>query len=223
MTILFFPTQSTAATTSLLRAWNYGSLKTKVAAYAERSDLTSVIPDFIDYAHQEICRRLRGSLNATTADLTIDAESVALPDDFGAARRLYLDVTPRRMVNFVGPEERADISALLTRGSYPSHASIEGLNIVFAPLFGSTTTGKLLYWAIPTGFDADTDTNFVLAKYPYLYLYGSLAELFRYLEDDNNSDRYQVKFDALLDDINRKEASDQLAGGIQGRASGLVI
>lgn len=224
MTVLLFPQQSTVtASNSTVRAWTYADLKSRVADWATRADVTTLVPTFIDYAHQEICRRLRASLNSFTADLTINAESVAIPDDFLAIRRLYLDTTPRRIVSVVSAEERADLTALLPASDYPTHASIEGASIVFAPVFTGSPTGKLLYWGVISGLSADTDTNVVLTKYPFLYLYGALAELYRYTEDDNASDRYQVKFDALISDINRQEASDALAGAIQPQASGAVI
>lgn len=211
MTVLLFQSQTTTVNNpTTTRAWTYGDLKERVASWAERQDVTALIPTFCDYAHQEICRRLRASVNSTTADLTINAESIDLPGDFAAARRLYIDLSPRRNVMFVTPEERADLAALVGTRDYPTHAAIEGDQLTFAPVFTATATGKLLYYFLPSGLLADSDSNVVLEKYPYLYLEGALAELFRYLSDDNAADRHESRFSGMIEAINASEAADAL-------------
>lgn len=205
-----------------MKITNYGTLKTAIADFAERADLTTQIPYFVDYAQQEIARNLRGSINTVAADITVSASTVAVPSDFQASRRLYLSVTPVRTIAFCSPETLAEVGAEYTTSSYPSHVSVQGSNFVFAPPFGSSSTGKLLYWATPAVMSADTDTNVVLTEYPFLYLYGALSELFRYIIDDR-SEPMDQRFRALLADINKREAFDALAGGVQGRPSTGVI
>jgi hypothetical protein len=193
----------------------YGDLKASVADWATRSDLTTQVPDFIGWAHQEICRRLRANVMLASADLTINAETINQPTGFVAFKRLYLDTTPRKKIATVSAETAMDMSVTHVTSTYPTAVAVEGTLLRFAPLFTGTATGKALYYKEPTALSADADTNVVLTKYPFLYLYGALEALFRYLEDDNNADRYGGQFGALIEDINGSAAADQMSGSLQ--------
>lgn len=202
---------------------NYGTLKTALADFSERNDLTTKLPYFVDSAHQEVCRKLRGTVNIATAGVTINAEYIAQPSGFRAMKRLYLDLTPRRALTAVSAEKRVDLTVQFTATAYPDNYSVEGANLAFSPVPNGSVTAKALYYQDPDAFSVDLDTNVVLTKYPFLYLYGGLAELFRYLEDDNNADRYEARFRAMIDDINASEAKDALSGPLQGFASSSLV
>lgn len=202
----------------------YSDLKASVASWANRTDLASQIPDFVAWAHEEIGRRLRAPVLYTRADVSVNAETVAAPTDFLAAKQFYLDLTPRRTLRLTDAGTLIEMTSNLVAGDYPTHFAVEGAStLAFAPLFSGSATGKLLYYAAPATLSADSDTNVVLAKYPFLYLYGSLEALFRYLADDSNTDRYGNLFGALIDSINAEEAKDAFRGPLQGAPSGAVV
>lgn len=201
----------------------YATLKTALANWSERSDLTDLLPDFVNYAHQEIGRTLRANVNLLTADVTISGESAAVPTRFRAMKRLYYDTTPRRLVKMTSPEGRADITAEFATSTYATHASVEGSLLFFGPVPSGGGTLKTLYYSTPATLSADADTNAVLTLYPFMYLYGALAELFRYIEDDAKADRYENRFRGLIKDTNQSEAADAVSGPLQGRASGGVV
>lgn len=193
----------------------YAELKAACATWSERSDLTSVIPDFVTYAEQEIGRNLRCSTNIATADVTINAETVAVPTYFRAIRRFYLNVTPRRILTVTSPEGREDLIMAYSAQTYPTHVAVEGRSFGFAPVPTGTTTGKLLYYTGYAPMSADADTNAVLTAYPFLYLFGSLSALFSYLMDEANHAKYEGLFRGLLKDINDSEAKDAMSGPLQ--------
>jgi hypothetical protein len=203
----------------------YGELKAAIAAWATRTDLDARMDEFTGWAHQEICRRLRAPVLYARADVAVSAETAPAPAGFLAARRLYLDVSPRRVLRQTDVATLADISASLGLSDYPSHFGVEGTGtLVFAPLFGGTASGKLLYYRAPDALAADGDGNVVLAKYPFLYLWGALEALYRYLEDDQTCDRYGGLFGALIDSINAEEAADAARGPLVApAASGAVV
>jgi hypothetical protein len=202
----------------------YAGLKSAVADWATNDALTSQIPDFVSWAHQEICRKLRAPVLYARSDVTVSAETASAPTGFLAAKRFYLDTSPRVELRVASSETVIDMTSRFGTGTYPSHFAVEGTDtLAFAPLFSTSSTGKLLYYKAPTTLSADADTNVVLTKYPFLYLYGALEALFRYQEDDNNADRYGALFGALLSDINGKEAADALSGPLGGQASGTVV
>jgi hypothetical protein len=203
----------------------YGELKAAVAGWATKTGLDDQMGDFVGWAHQEICRRLRAPVLYARADVAVSAETAAAPDGFLAARSLYLDVAPRRVLRQTDAASLADVSAGVTLSDYPSHFATEGTNLlVFAPLFGGSATGKVLYYQAPAALVADADSNVVLARYPFLYLWGALEALYRYLEDDATCDRYAGLFAALIESVNSEETADALRAPMAApAASGAVV
>ena len=204
---------------------NLGELKSALAGWATKSGLDAQMDDFVGWAHQEICRRLRAPALHARADVAVAAETAPAPDGFLAARRLYLDVTPRRVLRQTDAASLADLSASLGLCDYPSQFAVErGDTLVFAPLFSGQATGKLLYFQAPAALVEDGDSNVVLDKYPFLYLWGGLEALYRYLEDDANCDRYGGLFGALIDSVNACETADALRGPLVAQAAtGAVV
>ena len=123
-----------------------------------------------------------------------------------------------------GASTLAELTANLGLYDYPSHFAVEGSDtLAFAPLFGGQATGKLLFYQAPDPLMADADSNVVLARYPFLYLWGALEALYRYLEDDQNCDRYAGLFGALIDSINASEAADALRGPLAAPAASSAV
>lgn len=197
---------------------NYLTLQTAVTDWATFNQAAQV-PVFIAWAHQEIGRRLRCNLLLKRADVTLLGSSAfaAQPADFGAVKTFRLDTTPRRKLEVTSAEIVEDMCFDSATQTYPEYVAIEGANFHFGPLFTGATTGKLLYYGLPTVLSADTDTNVVLTRYPFAYLYGALEALYRFMEDDIQADRYGALFGALITDINAMEAADAMSGPLQTR------
>jgi len=202
-----------------------GELKAALAGWATKSGLEAQMDDFVGWAHQEICRRLRAPVLYARADVAVDAETAAAPAGFLAARRFHLEVTPRVVLRQTDAATLADLSASSSLEAYPCWFAVEGADtLAFAPRFAGAATGKLLFYRAPEALAGDDDSNVVLGKYPYLYLWGGLEALYRYLEDDQTCDRYAGLFAALIDSINTEEAADALRGPLAApAASGAVV
>jgi hypothetical protein len=192
-----------------------GNLKTALASWSNRTDLTDQFPDFISWAQQEINRRLRANVMLASADLTIDGETISQPANFLGFKRLYLDLSPRYAVKTISAEGAMDLSANLGTQTYPTHVAVEGTLLRFAPLFTGSVTGKALYYKSVDPMSEDGDSNVVLLKYPFLYLYGALEALNDYLENTEGAQKWGGKFGALIEDINTRDAKDSMAGPLQ--------
>lgn len=195
----------------------YGGLTTALAGFSTYTDLTATnYADFVSWAQQEIGRRLRSSVNLKSSTATISSETIAVPTDFGSIRRFYLNTTPARtLLETVSPEVALGITSQLSTQTAPSAVTIEGSSFRFAPLFSGSFTGTLLYYATPGALSASTDTNAVLTKYPYLYLFGAMEALHMYKEDDDQADRFGQRFGSLIEDINSRDAKDSYSGPLQ--------
>jgi hypothetical protein len=60
----------------------YAELKTSIGDWLNRSDLTSVIPDFISLAEAQVERTLRTRQMIVRANASFDAQYGAVPADF---------------------------------------------------------------------------------------------------------------------------------------------
>ena len=140
---------------------NYGELKTAIAAWLNKSNLTSVIPDFIAMAELDMRRDLRLAVMETLATGTLSGETLAHPDRFVEARRLVVgdDVYAYRT-----PEEYQ----LLADSSQKVFTSI-GQSIY---ILGGTAGDdySLIYKAGLAALTGDGNTNWILTNAPDIYL-----------------------------------------------------
>lgn len=203
---------------------SYSGLQQAISDWSTKTSLSAQIPDFVAWAHQEIGRKLRAPVLYARAAVTINAETVAAPAGFLAARRFYIDAATRQPLQLMDSGQLIDLTINATPRERPTAFAVEGTDtLAFAPLFSGSLTGQMLYYKAPALLSAAGDSNVVLAKYPFLYLYGALEALFRFLEDDNNTDRYGAQFGALISSINDEEAKDALRGPLVGSAGGAVV
>jgi hypothetical protein len=89
----------------------YTELKTSIADWLNRSDLTATIPDFISLAEAQIERTLRTRQMLTRTTLTIDGEFESTQSDFLETRALKLTstnpVTPLSFMTMDALDEEA--------------------------------------------------------------------------------------------------------------------
>jgi hypothetical protein len=193
----------------------FGGLKTALADYSGRAGNATWlanVPLFVRRAHDVLMRDLRIPLLMTTADLTINAERVAVPTGFRAVERLYIDSDTDQPLSPASVEQRV-IYAIQYDAAKPIWFSVEGGFLAFAPVPDTSYTGKLLYRKALTFFASDADTNDLLTRYPHAYLFGALAEAARFDLNDESIALYETLFRNEIDAINTSEQADAMAGG----------
>jgi hypothetical protein len=165
---------------------NYGELKSAVADFLNRSDLTSVIPTFIDFAEAEFNRSFRIRQMIARAEAVIDSRFSAVPADFLEAKDLAIvtgnPVTP---LQFVTQQETAQLrNTTITSAGKPRYFSVVGDQFEFLPTPDTEYSLEMTYYANITPLASDSDTNWLLTDYPDVYLYTSLMHSAPYLKDD---------------------------------------
>jgi len=159
---------------------NYGELKAQIAAYAHRNDLVNQIPGFVELAHARIYRDARLPEMIKDIEITPTANPQALPDDYVDLRELS-GGAPQGNRYLLQSINRHQLANYNTGGPHPLFYALTGNSIEIVP--PTETTLRLVYWSRLAFFNEDTDTNAVLDRYPYLYLYGSLIELYNFTQD----------------------------------------
>lgn len=128
--------------------------------------------------------------------------AVPLPTDFVEQRRLYLDVSTNKRLDFFASTVFWDRNAVNESGQ-PDIYTVEGDYLLVAPVPSSTYYLRLLYYRRFTALSSNTDTNWILTNARGLYLYGALLEAYLFLEDDKGAATYGALYDQQLDILHK--------------------
>lgn len=183
----------------------YSELKTAVANFLARTDLTSQIPDFIQLAEARMSRELetRSQEKRATATLTANDEYVALPTDLREVREVKLNTSPNTVLEYRSPT--ALDSQFTGAGGKPQAYSIVGNEIKFRPIPDSAYTAEIVYIGSLQALSDSNATNTILSRHPDAYLSGALAEAYVYLMDDARAQLYDGKFGRAIEEIKKDE------------------
>lgn len=186
----------------------YGELKTAVAVWLNRADLTSYIPDFITLAEQRInyggegafmSAPLRIPAMQTSETGTITASSIAFPTRF--LEPINLSATSGGnawSLDYVSPAafaEQSTVAGLPSVYTYLSNA------IKTAGTDSATYT--LHYYQAFSGLMTDADTNWLLTNAPSIYLYATLIESAPFLGDDPKLSLWANMLNSSISAVNR--------------------
>lgn len=192
---------------------NYSALKTTVANYLGRSDLTTQIPDFITLAETRLARELRTRqmLKSATSLMTSGDAKLALPTDFLQVRDLYIQGNPRMPVTYLAPsaftrDARADESGL------PFYYTVLAAEFLFAPIPDAARTLEILYYAKPAVLSDSNASNVFLANYPDALLYGALLEAEPYLINDARVQLWVSLYDRAINSITTADEGSEYSG-----------
>ena len=187
----------------------FSGLKTTIADYLNRDDLTSIIPSFITLAEAKFNRKLRVRQMVKRATATLDTQYFAFPADFLQAKEFQLNTNPITYLQYV-TQNQGDYSSSTQYISVgkPQFYTIIGTQIQVIPTPDTGYTGELTYYGkIPALSDSNT-SNWLLVYAPDLYLYGALLEAAPYLKDDERLATWSTLYTNSLGDI---EVADQRA------------
>lgn len=191
----------------------YSDLKSTIASYLARSDLTSQIPDFIRLAEVRLRRnlRIRQMLKLAYTSATGGDSTVGLPTDFIEMRNLYLDTNPEQPLNYLSPSTFTR-NARTHESGKPNNYTILSDEIQLAPVPDTNYTVYMLYYAAPTFLSDSTSTNAFMTTCPDLLLYGSLSEAEPYLMNDARLAVWAGLYTRALDDLTKSDDGGEYSG-----------
>jgi hypothetical protein len=187
----------------------YTQLQAAAVSWSNRSDLSTLIPDFITLAEDRINRALRvRQMEAELSDTIFD-NYITLPAGTAAVKALWVDGHEDSPLE-ARPYE--DLLRLGTQGTATAWAR-QGDNVYFN---GDGDVSGVIYERIPAL--ADNLENWLLTAHPTVYLYGTLAELYSYTRNQPQIEYWTAKFEAALADVNGADMRDRFAGPLTVRA-----
>ena len=192
---------------------SYSDLKTTIASYLARSDLTSVIPDFIRLAEERLRRdlRIRQMLVVATANTTAGDSTVGLPTDFLEMRDIHFNTNPISSVSYESPNTFYQ-STRATESGIPRTYTVLASEIQFAPIPDTAYTAQMLYYAKPPLLSDSNASNVFLANCPDALLYGALGEAEPYLMNDARLQVWASLYDRSIASITTADQSSEYSG-----------
>lgn len=175
---------------------NYSTLKSTIADYLNRADLTSQIETFIQFAEADMNSRLRCREQIVRARTTSDAEFVDVPSNWLEAINLHI-VGGQQPLRYITLDE-ADIVNKQQLYTSPHYYSLMNGAIEIIPAPAENIEIEMIYYSkIPALSDAAT-TNWLLTKSPDVYLYGALTHAAPFLMDDQRMPVFMQVYAARL-------------------------
>jgi hypothetical protein len=170
----------------------YATLKSDIAAWTHRANLTAVIPSFVAMAETDIFKTgmpvLRVRELETEAALTVTSLAATLPSDFLEARYIKQDDSGERTLFYRPPEDWTQ--------DHSGYFTIVGDEIRLPT--GFTVNLNLVYYAKPAALSADGDTNTILEDYYQAYLSASLKHASIYTKDQATAQIYENALSAFI-------------------------
>lgn len=192
---------------------SYSDLKTTIANYLARSDLTSVIPDFIRLAEERLRRdlRIRQMLVVATAATTGGDSTIGLPTDFLEMRDIHFNTNPISSVSYESPNTFYQ-STRATESGIPRTYTVLASELQFAPIPDTAYTAQMLYYAKPPLLSDSNSSNVFLANCPDALLYASLGEAEPYLMNDARLQVWASLYDRSVASISTADQSSEYSG-----------
>lgn len=182
---------------------DYSALKSAIADYLARPDLSSVIPTFVSLAESRLNRllQLRITEAATTLTGTIDSRSLSLPSDYIEA--ISLDLTTSGSFCRLVAREIASLSYAATSGT-PCSWAIQGANIILDRPCDQAHTFQFRYRQAFALSD-DQPTNWLLTNHPDLYLMAAMVEAHVYQMNEDAAAGWLAKLNMAIEEVMAKE------------------
>ena len=192
----------------------YTELKTSIGDWLNRSDLTSVIPDFISLAEAQVERTLRTRQMIVRANASFDAQYGAVPADFLETKSLKLTSTnPQTPLEFLSIDALDNKAAEYTGSGKPRFFGVVGGQFRIVPTPDATYTTELTYYAKLTKLSSSVATNWLLTSNPDIYLYGALLQAAPYLQDDARIQTWATLYERALNDSQTADDRGASSGG----------
>ena len=197
----------------------YTELKSTIANWLNRSDLTSEISDdFIKLVEADLNAKLRIRQMEQLDTITIDSETETVPTGFIAVRSFYiLSGDTKYHLNYITPANLYAIKGGSTTG-IPRVYSIESDNgteqFRFGPAPDTTYTGYLQYYKAFTPLSSGNASNYILASHPSVYLYGSLFHAANFIGgiDQAQVQNWIAMYQTALERLESNDQQDSFGG-----------
>lgn len=191
----------------------YAELKTAVANWLNRSDLTTYIPDFVTLGESRIYRELRIRTMEESINSTIASGVVTLPSDYVELKYAYVDGSPVQYLRRTNAQTLIEQYPTRSSDAKPLHISVDAGNFIFGPYPDSAYTIKGTYYKRLAALSDANTTNWFTTNAPGLLLFAALSEAEPFLKNDERTMIWQAKYEQEKAGIEQEEQRERFSGG----------
>jgi hypothetical protein len=195
----------------------YSDLKSAVADWLNRSDLTAVIPSFITLAEAQFNKdeRLRTRESMVRSTATFNGQYESLPSDYLEMANLQInDLQPFGKMQFISLNQIDGYKDAYSTNGVPKYYTIVGNQIELLPTPGQDYTAEMVYYAKIAALSDTNTTNWLLTKHPDVYLYGTLIQSAPYLKDDDRMATWMNLYERGVGDVEVADERALFAGSV---------
>ena len=191
----------------------YSDLKTSIAGYLARSDLTNQIPDFITFAENRLRRelRVRQMLKSVTTATVSGDSTVEVPSDFLEIRDFVVLTNPIQPLSYSSPSALSNDPRASEVG-VPKSYTILANEFLLSPPPDGIYTLRMLYFAAPAYLSSTNASNVFLNIAPDALLYASLIEAEPYLMNDARINTWGTMYDRAIASLAKSDEQGQYSG-----------
>ena len=198
---------------------NYTELKTAVANWLDRDDLTDRIPEFIALAEARFNRvlRLRSMEVKYTADTVAGQRNLALPASYIQMRNFQVNSSPLTTLSYVTPEIYDRVWGGSTSGT-PKFYTILANEVSLGPIPDSVMEVEMLFYkkfdnlASATTSGYPDSVNWLLTNAPDIYLYGTMLEAEPFIMNDERVALWAQALQQGVSDLQEQDNKDRHSG-----------
>ena len=192
---------------------NYTELKTAVANWLDRDDLTARIPEFIALAEARFNRvlRLRSMEAKYTANTVAAQRNLALPASYIQMRNFQVNTSPLTTLSYVTPEIYDRLWGGSTQGT-PKFHTILANEVSLGPIPASVQEVEMLFYKKFDNLSVSTTTNWLITNAPDIYLYGSMLEAEPFIMNDERVPLWAQALQQGISDLQEQDNKDRHSG-----------
>ena len=179
-----------------------------VIDYSHRDDLGLRMDDFILLAETEMMSnpieplKLNLGEKISTASTDITTRFLALPSGFQSSRKFSITIDE----SIHGLEFRTPSQLKIRKGTgTPCFFTIRGNEIELDIISDKAYTVTFTYFAEFQPLTSLNQTNIVLTKYPTIYLYACLRQVYLYLQDNEEASKWSIESLSAIMSANKAE------------------
>lgn len=176
---------------------NYTDLATSIENWMHRSDLASVIPDFVTLAETRISNDLtiQGLEKSSTITTAAGQQAYTLPTDLNHVVRMFTTDSEGTVTLLQGFDPTSyRLNAAQTK---PQNYFIEANELKLSPIPDNAYTITIIYKGLVPSLQANS-TNAVMTAYPNIYLHACLVEAAVYVKDDARLQSSELRYQQAI-------------------------
>jgi hypothetical protein len=188
----------------------YAELKSAIADFLNRDDLTSTIPTFISLGEAQIARDVRHWKQEKRVTTSVDERYENLPNDWIEIK--FITLSTGAMLETVAPSNMADMRARSDTPGVPKYVRMTADQLEFYPTPSAATDISMLYYARTPSLSDASPTNWLLSDAPDVLLYASLIHSAPYLAEDARVQIWGSLYQSGVEKLNIENQRGRVTG-----------